>query len=253
MRLVRYSHKDRIGYGIYSADCVQPVAWAPYDGAVESREKLAADDITLLAPVEPTKIIGIGLNYRDHANELKMKVADEPTIFLKAPSAVIGPGGVIRYPGRSRKVDYEAELAVVIGKETRDVSALDALSFVLGYTCAMDITARDLQASDGQWTRAKNFDTFCPLGPWVETELEPGGLDISLSVNDVLAQESNTSEMIVGVPELIAFVSNVMTLCPGDVILTGTPAGVGALERGDRVEMAIEGIGKLSCTVEENA
>ncbi|HEY5532163.1 MAG TPA: fumarylacetoacetate hydrolase family protein, partial [Candidatus Anoxymicrobiaceae bacterium] len=149
----------------------------------------------------------------------------------------------------SSQVDYEAELAVVIGDNATAVPEEDALSYVLGYTCGLDMTARDLQMSDGQWTRAKNFDTFCPLGPWVETELDPGNLDISLSLNGEVKQKSNTSRLIAGVPRLVSFISGVMTLCPGDVIMTGTPSGVGPVQRGDEIEMSIEGIGTLSCKI----
>ena len=178
-----------------------------------------------------------------------MEVPDEPTIFLKAPSTTLDPGGTIIYPERSEQVDYEAELAVVLGRQARNVPADEALTYVFGYTCGMDITARDLQIEDGQWTRAKNFDTFCPLGPWVETELEPGNLDISFSLNGEVRQSSNTSKLIFGVPRLIEFLSGIMTLYPGDIIMTGTPSGVGPVERGDELEMSIEGIGTLACTV----
>ena len=153
------------------------------------------------------------------------------------------------YPQRSSQVDYEAELAVVIGGTAFQVSEDDALDYVFGYTCGLDMTARDLQMSDGQWTRAKNFDTFCPLGPWVETELDPGGLDLSLELNGTVKQRSNTSRLIAGVPRLVSFVSSIMTLCPGDVIMTGTPSGVGPVERGDEIEMSIEGIGTLTCKI----
>jgi 2-keto-4-pentenoate hydratase/2-oxohepta-3-ene-1,7-dioic acid hydratase in catechol pathway len=249
MRLVRFGLQGKIGYGIHIEDGIQPIAWEPYEDFEESYHKLAHADVALLAPVVPTKIIGIGLNYRDHAEEFGMEVPEEPTIFLKAPSTLLDPDGTIIYPDSAGQVDYEAELAVVIGRQARHVDAGDALSFVFGYTCGMDITARDLQIADGQWTRAKNFDTFCPLGPWVETELDPGNLDITLNHNGELKQSSNTSLLIFGVPRLIEFLSGIMTLYPGDVIMTGTPSGVGPVERGDTLEMAIEGIGTLGCTV----
>lgn len=250
MRLLRFTYDGRIGYGVHHEDAVQPIAWEPFDDTGEVYERLTLDKVGLIAPVVPTKIVCIGLNYRDHAAELGMEIPDEPTIFIKAPSTVLDPGGKVVYPGASQHVDYEAELAVVIGREARAVPAEDALSHVIGYTCGLDMTARDLQAKDGQWTRAKNFDTFCPLGPWVETELDPSSLDIRLTVNGEVKQRSNTSNMVFGVPRLIEFVSGIMTLCPGDVIMTGTPPGVGPVVRGDVIEMDIEGIGTLSCSIE---
>jgi 2-keto-4-pentenoate hydratase/2-oxohepta-3-ene-1,7-dioic acid hydratase in catechol pathway len=185
----------------------------------------------------------------DHARELGMEVPPEPILFLKASNTVIGHGEGILYPKQSRRVDYEVELAVVIGKEAKNVSIEEAQTFILGYTCGLDITARDLQAKDGQWTRSKNFDTFCPLGPWVETDLDPSDLGICLRLNDVTRQSSRTSQMIFDVPYLLSFISEVMTLYPGDVILTGTPPGVGEIKPGDLIEAEIEGIGKLCCTV----
>ncbi|MDD5748848.1 MAG: fumarylacetoacetate hydrolase family protein [Actinomycetota bacterium] len=208
-------------------------------------------DVKLLAPVLPTKIVAVGLNYTDHAEELGMDIPEEPLLFLKGLNTVIGPGDEIVYPLQSKKVEYEAELAVVIGKEAKDVSEDEAESFILGYTCSMDITARDLQKKDGQWTRAKNFDTFCPLGPWVETELDSRDLLISLRLNGRTMQCQRTSKMIFKVKTLVSFISEVMTLFPGDVILTGTPCGVGELKPGDMVEVDVEGIGNLACPVKK--
>jgi 2-keto-4-pentenoate hydratase/2-oxohepta-3-ene-1,7-dioic acid hydratase in catechol pathway len=240
MRVARFLHQGIAGYGIHLEDGMQPVAWEPFEGGgPESYQKLAYDDL----------IIGIGLNYSDHAREVGMEPGDEPTIFLKAPSTVLEPGGTIIYPGRSKRVDYEAELAVVIGREASSVSAEEALEHVFGYTCGLDITARDLQAEDGQWTRSKNFDTFCPLGPWVETELDASDLEISLRLNGEVKQQSRTSRMVFGVAELVCFLSGIMTLYPGDVIMTGTPSGIGPVSPGDSLEMTIEGIGSLSCNV----
>ncbi|MHB8895093.1 MAG: fumarylacetoacetate hydrolase family protein [Candidatus Geothermincolia bacterium] len=249
MRMARFLCNDNIGYGIYMEDCVQPMAWEPFDETQVAFDKIPLAELSLLAPVVPTKIIGIGLNYREHADEVGMRTASEPTIFLKPPSSVLDPGGSIVLPARSNQVDYEAELAVIIGIEARNVAVEDALSHVFAYTCGMDVTARDLQIEDGQWTRAKGFDTFCPLGPWAETDLDPGNLDLTLSLNGEERQRSNTSMMIFGVPELISFLSGIMTLCPGDVIMTGTPSGIGGLASGDDVEMTIEGIGTLAVTV----
>lgn len=249
MKMVRFLCGGNTGYGILSGEAVQPVAWEPYEEPAEAFDRIALSDVALLAPVVPTKIIGIGLNYREHADEVDMEAASEPTVFLKPPSSVLDPGGSVLLPQRSGQVDYEGELAVIIGITAKDVAAEDALSHVFGYTCGMDITARDLQFEDGQWTRAKGFDTFCPLGPWAETELDPGALEISLSLNGEVRQSSNTSMMIFDVPRLVSFVSSIMTLCPGDVILTGTPSGIGSVASGDAVAMTVEGIGTLEVEV----
>lgn len=202
-------------------------------------------DLQVLAPCSPGKIVCVGLNYRDHAQELGYKLPDEPVLFLKPPTAVIGPEESIVYPRVSRQVDYEAELAVVIGKTARRVRAGEAAGYILGYTCANDVTARDLQKKDGQWTRAKSFDTFCPLGPYIVTELDPTNCEVSLYVNEERKQHSSTSDLIFDVYSLISFISGIMTLHPGDVVLTGTPSGVGAIEPGDEVVVEISGIGRL--------
>lgn len=250
MRLARFLYQNRIGYGIRMDDGMQPIAWEYEEATDDAFRKLPLGDCPLIAPVVPTKIIGIGLNYREHADEVGMETAPEPTIFLKAPSTVLDPGGTVRYPARSNRVDYEAELAVIIGIEARNVSREDAIDYVFGYTCGLDITARDLQAEDGQWTRSKNFDTFCPLGPWTETEIDARDLEITMRVNGEVKQHSRTSLMIFGVADLVSFLSGIMTLCPGDVIMTGTPSGIGPVARGDSLEVEIEAIGKLTCAVE---
>jgi 2-keto-4-pentenoate hydratase/2-oxohepta-3-ene-1,7-dioic acid hydratase in catechol pathway len=196
--------------------------------------------------VIPTKIIAIGKNYADHAAEMGSDVPTTPVLFMKPPTAVIGPLSPIRRPPESSNVHYEGELAVVMGKVTRNISPDDALGHVLGYTAANDVTARDLQRSDGQWTRAKGFDTFLPLGPAIDTEFDPAEPHtITTSVNGVVKQEGITSDLVFGVADLVSFISRVMTLLPGDVILTGTPSGVGPIVQGDRVEVDIEGIGVL--------
>lgn len=205
------------------------------------------EDVRILPPSVPTKVICVGLNYVEHARELGMDLPDEPIIFLKPPSAVIGHDDEIVLPEMSRRVDYEGELAVIISKRCRGVSADDADDHILGYTCFNDVTARDLQQKDGQWTRSKSFDTFAPVGPWVArmSVEEAENLNISTRVNGETRQRSNTSDLIFGIAELLEFVSSIMTLEPGDVIATGTPPGVGRLERGDTVEVEIEGIGVL--------
>lgn len=194
---------------------------------------------------QPGKIIAVGLNYRSHAAELGMAVPDEPILFMKPPSAVIGPGEAIIIPASSQRVDFEAELAVVVGKTGRNLNLEAAAGCVAGYTCANDVTARDLQEKDGQWTRAKSFDTFCPLGPWVETEAPEPGVNVELLHQGEIRQSAPVSDMIFSPLELVAFISRVMTLEPDDVILTGTPPGVGRLKAGDEVTVRIEGIGEL--------
>jgi 2-keto-4-pentenoate hydratase/2-oxohepta-3-ene-1,7-dioic acid hydratase in catechol pathway len=204
------------------------------------------DEVELLAPCEPSKIIGIGRNYAAHAAEHGAQVPAEPLFFLEPPSAVIGPGAAILYPEYlSQHLEHEAELAVVMGRQARRVSREDALSFVWGYTCANDVTARDLQMRDGQWSRGKGFDTFCPLGPWIVPELDTTDLQVRCFVNGQVRQDGRTRDMIFSIDELIAYVSAAMTLEPGDVILTGTPSGVSPLLPGDRVAVEIEGIGRL--------
>jgi 2-keto-4-pentenoate hydratase/2-oxohepta-3-ene-1,7-dioic acid hydratase in catechol pathway len=201
--------------------------------------------VQFLAPVLPGKIIGVGRNYADHAREHEEEVPEIPLLFLKAPSALIGPGDPIRLPVQSKQVEHEAELAVVIGKKAHGIAADETRGYILGYTAANDVTARDLQRSDGQWARSKSFDTFCPLGPWIDTEVDPTDLRIICRVNGQLRQMSSTREMVFSVPQLLAYISGVMTLEPGDVILTGTPAGVGRLDAGDSVQVEIEGLGIL--------
>ncbi len=206
--------------------------------------------VRLLAPLEPSKVVAVGLNYRDHAQELGQALPEEPLLFLKPSTTVIGPGDPIRIPPQSSRVDYEAELAIVIGKTAKGVTAAQAKDHILGFTCLNDVTARDLQVKDGQWTRAKSFDTFCPLGPWVETDLNPADLRVELFVNGELKQQSRTSNLIFDPWQLVEFISDIMTLWPGDVIATGTPSGIGPLNPGDLVEVCIEGIGRLVNPVE---
>lgn len=249
MRLARFELEGRCGYGYCEDGSVYPIAWEPFERTLFEPEPIELSRVRMLSPVSPTKIIAVGLNYTDHAEELGMEPPAEPVIFLKAPSTVLGHRGEVSCPEQSKRVDYEGELAVVIGGRCRSVTEKEAPGRILGYTCGMDITARDLQIRDGQWTRAKNFDTFCPLGPWVETEADPGDLSIELRLNGETRQASRTSKMVFGVSYLVSFVSSVMTLEPGDVILTGTPAGVGEIHEGDELECCIEGIGNLSCSV----
>ena len=203
----------------------------PYEGQV-----------TLLPPVSPTKVVCLGANYRKHAEELHLDILPEPTVFLKPPSSVIADGEDIIYPASATKVDYEAELAVVIGKRAHNVSEEDALSYVLGYTAANDVTERHMQAKDGQWTRAKSFDTFCPLGQYIETDVSPADLAVIGRRNGVVVQNGRTKDLINSVERAVSFISGIMTLEAGDVILTGTPEGIGELSVGDVFEIEIEGV-----------
>ncbi|MFD2370907.1 fumarylacetoacetate hydrolase family protein [Brevibacillus sp. GCM10020057] len=211
--------------------------------------ELPLDEIVLKAPSAPSKVVCIGINYRDHAAEMDIDLPEEPLMFLKPSTTVVGPGEPIVYPKLTQNLHYEGELAVVIKKEAKQVKAEDAEDYILGFTCAIDVTARDLQMSDGQWTRAKGFDTFCPLGPAIAAKLDYQNLRIVTKVNGEVRQDANTSQMIFTIPQLVEAVSAVMTLLPGDVILTGTPSGVGELRPGDEVSVTIEGIGTLATHV----
>ncbi len=246
MRLVRFGLKGRTGYGVLKEEQVFPLWDSPFSGLTETGEVLALGEITLLAPCEPSKIIALGLNYRDHAAEFGRQVPEEPLIFMKPSTSVIGPDADVVYPRMSRRVDYEAELGVVLARTARRVPEEQALNYVLGYTCFNDVTARDLQKKDGLFTRAKGFDTFAAMGPWIETDIgDPDKVMVEAFVNGELRQQASTDNMVFGVRRLISFISQVMTLLPGDVIATGTPAGVGPMRPGDVVEVRVEGIGTL--------
>lgn len=203
------------------------------------------EEMQFLAPCMPSKVVCVGVNYSDHAEEMDHNLPEQPLIFLKPPSAVCAHNDPVIYPRQSQRVDYEAELGVVIGKRAKNVTEEEALDYIFGYTVLNDVTARDLQKRDGQWSRAKGFDSFCPLGPWIVTDLDWQGLDLCCRVNGETRQQGNTNDMVFGVPQLVSFISKVMTLMPGDVIATGTPSGVGPLRRGDIVEVEISGIGVL--------
>jgi 2-keto-4-pentenoate hydratase/2-oxohepta-3-ene-1,7-dioic acid hydratase in catechol pathway len=209
-------------------------------------EGLRLSEVTLLAPVSPSKIVCVGRNYREHAAELGNKMPEEPLLFLKPSSSLIGPGDAIELPGASQQVEHEGELGVVIGKTARKLSENDdPLSYVFGYTCVNDVTARDLQRKDVQFTRGKGFDTFCPVGPWIVTDIDPTKVSVTTRVNGELKQNGNTADMAFPVSFLIRYISNIMTLSPGDLIATGTPAGVSKMSDGDKVEVEVEGIGIL--------
>jgi 2-keto-4-pentenoate hydratase/2-oxohepta-3-ene-1,7-dioic acid hydratase in catechol pathway len=245
MRVVRVLNGEDVRYGLADDSTVTLISDEPF-AAWEPEEDVQLASAKLLSPVVPTKIVCVGINYRTHAAEMGHELPKEPVIFLKPATAVNSPNGAIHIPDMSARVDYEGELAVVMGRRARSVSVDEISHHILGYTCANDVTARDLQAVDGQWTRAKGFDGFCPLGPWVDTDLDPRDLKIETRLNGEVVQSARTSDMIFDVPQLVSFVSHVMTLLPGDVVLTGTPGGIGQMRRGDVVEVTIEGIGSLS-------
>jgi 2-keto-4-pentenoate hydratase/2-oxohepta-3-ene-1,7-dioic acid hydratase in catechol pathway len=248
MRIVRFELQGRTGYGILAGEKIEVLWSTPYEGGLKNTvgEILSLPVVKLLAPCEPSKIVALGLNYRDHAVEFGHPIPAEPLIFLKPTTAVIGPDDDIVYPAISRRLDYEAELAIVIGRTCRYVRAEEARDYILGFTCLNDVTTRDLQKKDGQWTRAKSFDTFAPVGPWIETEIpDPDNLTVEAYLNGERRQHSNTKNLIFGIAAQVAFISRIMTLLPGDVIATGTPSGIGPMRPGDVVEIRVEGIGTL--------
>ena len=252
MRIARYTLGEDPTYGVVEDDGGQlvlaEVQGDPlYQPVVFTGVRTPLDDVRLLAPVIPrSKVVGIGKNYAAHAREMGGEPPAEPLMFLTPNTAVVGPGDPVVMPPQSNDVHYEGELAVVISRICRDVPIERVRDVIFGYTCANDVTARDLQRTDGQWARAKGFDTFCPLGPWIETDLDTGDLAIVTRLDGEVVQEGTTADMIHDVAELVAYVSQAFTLLPGDVILTGTPAGVGPVAAGQRVEVEIEGIGTLS-------
>jgi 2-keto-4-pentenoate hydratase/2-oxohepta-3-ene-1,7-dioic acid hydratase in catechol pathway len=249
MKLIRFLAQGRPSCGILNGDEVAELDGDFFTPFKPLRTCRAFSQIHLLPPCTPSKIVAVGLNYRDHAKELNLPVPDTPIVFLKPPTSVIGPGEAVLYPATSSQVDYEAELGMVMKDRARNISPADARDHILGYTCANDVTARDLQKKDGQWTRAKSFDTFCPVGPWIETDLNPDDLLIESYLNGERRQSSRTSQFIFTVDYLVSFISGIMTLEPGDLIITGTPAGIGPMKPGDEIEVRIEGIGSLKNTV----
>ena len=252
MKIVRFSFDKKVKYGILEGETIRSLEDKPYRHLKLSDEYHQSSEVKLLPPCIPSKIVALGLNYHSHAEEINARLPDAPLLFLKPPTAVIGPEENIAYPPSARRVDYEGELGVVIKKPVWRASIEDALDYVLGYTCFIDVTARDLQYQDRQWTRAKSFDTFAALGPCIETELDPGNVMLETYLNGELKQKGNTSDLIYSVPVLINFISHVMTLLPGDIIATGTPDGIGPMNPGDTVEIKIDGIGTLRNYVVSN-
>jgi 2-keto-4-pentenoate hydratase/2-oxohepta-3-ene-1,7-dioic acid hydratase in catechol pathway len=253
VRIARVSYGGGISFGVIEGDEVAEIDGPPIGALRFTGKRAPLADCRLLAPVIPSKVIAIGLNYRDHAEEMGQALPEEPLMFLKPGTAVIGPGDAIRKPPECQRLDHEGELAVVVGGLVRAADRATAEASILGYTVGNDVTARDLQIKDIQWTRGKGFDTFCPLGPWIETDIDATGLDLEVRVNGETRQRSNTKNLIFDPPALVLFVSRVMTLLPGDVILTGTPSGVGPMEPGDECEVEIAGVGALSNGVEAAA
>lgn len=251
MKLCRFLHSSSAGprYGVVAGEAVYPLTEAEYFNPQEvpqSQAALAVSEVRLLAPVKPSKVVCVGRNYREHAAELGNKMPEEPLLFLKAPSAVIGNEEVIELPAASDQVEHEGELGVVIGRTTHRIkSDEDPLDYVLGYTCVNDVTARDLQRKDVQFTRGKSFDTFCPVGPVVVTDLDPLDVSVVTRLNGDIRQQGRTSDMAFPVPFLIKYIADIMTLYPGDLIATGTPAGVSRMKPGDVVEVEVAGVGIL--------
>jgi 2-keto-4-pentenoate hydratase/2-oxohepta-3-ene-1,7-dioic acid hydratase in catechol pathway len=247
MRLVRFKTADpaKTRYGMLEDGRIHELSGDVFGPYERTGRTFNLDDVTLLSPVKPSKVVAVGLNYRDHALEFGLEIPQEPMIFMKPATAVIGPMEPIIMPPMSQRVDYEAELAVVIGSRAKGVTKEEAGDYILGFTCLNDVTARDLQGRDGQWTRAKGFDTFCPLGPAIVTDLDPSDVEVSSWLNGEMKQSSRTSNLVFNVPVLVEFITSIMTLEPGDVIATGTPSGVGPVQDGDSIEIRIQGIGSL--------
>jgi 2-keto-4-pentenoate hydratase/2-oxohepta-3-ene-1,7-dioic acid hydratase in catechol pathway len=247
MRLVRFRYGDRIATGLVERgdDDVQILRGTFFDDPVPTGERVPLDDVRLLAPVLPSKLVCVGKNFAAHAAEFDQEVPSEPLLFLKPSTSVIGPGDPIELLPISKRIDYEGELAVVIGRVAKHVQAEDASRFILGFTCGNDVTLRDLQHMNDQWARAKGFDGSCPLGPWIETEVDPTDVIVETRLNGETRQHGSTADMAFGVATLIEYVTGFMTLLPGDVLMTGTPEGVGALAAGDVVEVEVEGVGVL--------
>jgi len=247
MRLVRFRHGDRIATGAVErgSDEIQVLKGTFFEDPLPTGETIPLDDVRLLAPVLPSKLVCVGKNYAAHAAEFGMQVPEEPLLFLKPSTAVIGPNDPIELLPISRRIDYEGELAVVIGRLARGVRAEEAFQVILGYTCANDVTLRDLQKTDDQWARAKGFDGSAPIGPWIETDLDPNEATVLTRLNGEVRQQGSTADLVFGVATLIEYITTFMTLLPGDLLLTGTPEGVGPLAEGDVVEVEVEGVGTL--------
>ena len=245
MRLARFSHNDSVGYAVLDGETLKVLDGHPIGELHYTGVEIKLSDVRLLAPIIPSKIICIGKNYLEHALEMGTPAPEEPLFFFKPTTAIIGPGDSIRIPPQSDDIQHESELAVVISRLCKDVPVERVKDVILGYTCANDVTARDLQHKDGQWARSKGFDTFCPLGPWIDIDFKPGTQRLTAEVAGEIKQDAKLNELVFDIPTIINFITNAMTLLPGDVILTGTPAGVGPMKEGEAVKIAIEGLGEL--------
>ncbi len=249
MKILRALKDGQIFYAELKDGTARRIMGLPFSEVSFTGEEYQLEDIGLLAPCEPSKIVAVGLNYAKHAGELKETLTGSPVLFIKPSTAVLAHGQSIEYPKASSRVDYEAELAVVIRKTCRNISAKEANGYIFGYTALNDVTARDLQKKDTQWTRAKSFDTFCPFGPYIDTGFDPENKRVQSVLNGKVMQDGNTGDMLFGVHALVSFISECMTLLPGDVIATGTPEGIGPMQRGDMIEIRIEGLETLRNTV----
>lgn len=256
MKLYRFFADRQNRWGIRSGDLLEEIAWDSEENYERYRltgNEFSFHDSKLLAPCCPSKVIGIGLNYKSHAEEVKMPLPDQPVIFLKPSTAIIGPGDSILLPNFCRRVDYEAEIGVVVGKRAKDVPVEEAGNYILGYTCSNDVTARDFQKKEGQWSYSKGFDTFAPIGPCIETEVVLNEQKLTGSLNGEIVQQSPASDLIFSVEHLFSYISFCMTLLPGDVIMTGTPSGIGRLKDGDIFEVEVTGVGKLQNKAEASS
>lgn len=245
MKILRASKDGQAFYAQLKDDTIKVIDGLPYNGVSFTGEEYPLSEVEVLTPSEPTKVVAVGLNYVAHAGEMKEKMNETPIIFLKATSSVLPAGGEIIYPEAPRRVDYEAELAAVISQECKSITPEQAKEVVFGYTALNDVTARDLQKVDGQWSRAKSYDTFCPYGPYIDTDFDPAGRRVRSLLNGEVKQDGNTDDMRFDTLELISFISQCMTLYPGDVIATGTPAGIGPMQKGDTIEIHIDGLAPL--------
>ncbi|WP_447043098.1 fumarylacetoacetate hydrolase family protein [Vreelandella sp. H-I2] len=246
---VRYRDNNKVFCGFLENGEIIKIIGGMFENHEFSKETIPVSSVRLLAPCQPTKVICVGLNYLDHANEMKEELPKAPLLFLKPPTTVIGNEDDIVAPANTGRLDYEAELAIVVGKKAKNISPNEAGNYIFGYTCANDFTAREIQLSDKQWTRGKSFDTFCPLGPGIVKEINKNDANIQLTVNGEVRQSSNINMFIFGVDEVVSYISHCMTLLPGDVILTGTPHGVGPVNAGDVMSVTIDGIGALTNTL----
>ncbi len=245
MKIARFSYKKKIRWGAIEDDSIRFLKNSPYKKIEFLQKKIPTSKVKLLPPANPTKVILVGLNYKDHAKELGMKIPAEPIMFLKPTTALVGNKDFVNYPRGVKRLDYEAELAFVIKKKAKNVLKHNAHKYILGFGCLNDVTARDIQVKELQWSRAKSYDTFCPFGPWIETEWPKSKVKVESYLNGKLKQSSSINNFIFSIKDILCFISQVMTLFPGDVISTGTPYGVGPMKRGDKVEVKIDGIGAL--------